>query len=645
MADEHLIKPFSIERVCEPRLDVTQLSFKTVDVTESVYTRTLIHLQGASLPAGILAQPRRAGGGSTSAGSQPASGVLARMRDTIFNPGESIEPPPPVKPPPPFPLPPAQPVDEPEPPPTLVPYDLFIMLKYRQDWRPTGYGIGELLYTTSLMPNEELVLEMKTWETSRVQQDSEDSTDQRNVSDIKTTASNSSEATTEAQTKTHESIDAKGSYSGFGATASVEGSWAQDVADLQKDIEKRTQDRAQQTTSEFRATHKVRIATSRESGSESKTTRRLRNINQAHTLNVSYYEVLREYAIEMTPYEVTVVLLGAEPDLVQPCGYSTWYGDHEPLSLGHLIRAVQSSSWVQEFIDAHGVSPIKVLRERWSAPLYDAALVRLEWWAEQGVEIRPQDREEFQRTVLRYVRPASGWIEPDEKGALRWAYEVIEGKERDLLQYLYEFMPYSPQQLLARAVAANMKTVAAAKALTATFARAVVPSLERSSALRAARVEVDLPRLDLQPSDSILVPGPFYNVPASTPDGWREFAGRWVDKQVIEQLDKLREGLGSPTKSWKTVLPTQGVYSDLALGICSGAEDYLEIARQFDLELKRLEIEKLKLEVAKLRLENQGLQAGKPQVLVETDAQSTSVNLTLNVPDASSKVEIKKPGA
>ena len=85
------------------------------------------------------------------------------------------------------------------------------------------------------------------------------------------------------------------------------------------------------------------------------------------------------------------------------------------------------------------------------------------------------------------------------------------------------------------------------------------------------------------------------------------------------------------------------MYSDLALGVCSGAEDYLEIARQFDLELKRLEIEKLKLEVAKLRLENQGLQAGKPQLLVETDAQTTSVNLTLNVPDASSKVEIKKP--
>lgn len=637
MADNEVIKPLTIERVCESKLDVAQLSYKTVDMTESVYTRALIQLQGSSLPAGILAEPRGVPGQTPL--RSPSTALLARPRWPVSGQPPTVVlpplPPPPEPPQPPEPPPPQD--GTAPPPPVLVLYDLFVMLKYRQDWTPTGYGIGELLFTTSLMPDEELVLEVKTWETSKVQQDTEDSTDQRNVSDIKSTSSSASEASTEDQTKTHESVDAKASYSGFGFSASVEGAWSQDVSDLQKNLEKHAQERAQQTTNEYRSTHKVRIATSRESGSESKTTRRIKNINQTHTLNVNSYEVLREYQVQVTPYEVTLALLGAEPGLAEPSGYSTWYDTPQPISLGQLIRGAQSAAWVQDFIDVYGVSPIKVLREKWSAPLYDAALVQLDWWGDPGIEIQPQEREDFQRTVLRYVRPTPGWVEPDEKGALRWGYEVVEGKEAELLAFLYGFLPYSPQQVLSRATQAKMTTSAAFKAMTSVFARAVVPNFERLAVFRSTRTMLEAPLLQLDPTQNILIPGPFYKADASSPEKWQEFAKNWVKKQVIDELAKLRASIGQPTKTWKTVLPTHSVYSDLALGVCSGGEDYIELTRQFDLELKRLEIRRLELELAKL-------QAGKPQVLVQTDAQTTSVNLELKMPDAASDVEIKKPG-
>jgi hypothetical protein len=518
------------------------------------------------------------------------------------------------------------------------------MLKHRQDWIPSGYGIGDLLYSTSLMPNEELVLEIKTWETSRTQQDSEDTTDQRNVSDIKSTASSSSEAATENQTKTHEAVDAKASYSGFGFTASAEVSWSEDVSELQKDIEKRAQDQAQQTTNEYRSTRKVRIATSRESGSESKTTRRIKNTNQSHTLNMNYYEVLREYDVEITPYEVTLVVLGAEPNLSDWTGYKTWYNEVQPISLGQLIRAIQDSTWVSQFIDIYGVSPIKILRERWSAPLYDGALVRLEWWGDDNVEIEPHERTEFQRTILRYVRPTPGWVEPDEKGALRWGYEIVEGKEAGLLEFLYEFLPYSAQQVMARA-RPKMSSVVAMRAMTARFERAIVPSMDRLATMRTARVSLEIPELELEDTRSILVPGPFYQANAGDPDAFRTRVKEWIQSQVVDQLIRLREPLGTPTKKWKSVLPTQGVYADLALGLCSGAEDYIEINRQFDLELKRLEVQRLTIELEKLRLEKDALQAGKPQVLVETDATNTSVKLDLSLAEAPSNIAIKKPGS
>ncbi|MFF4879504.1 hypothetical protein [Micromonospora sp. NPDC000668] len=640
MAEDVVIKPYKAERLCEPSLDVAQLTFKTVNITESVYTRALIHLQNASLPSGILSEPRRSPSDAAPRW-QPTAGVmfLNRPLDPMTIPdipaGPIVDP---LPPPNPNPTP-----EEPEPQPVLVPYELYVMLRYRQDWTPCGYGIGELLYTTSLMPDEELVLEVKTWETSRVQQDSEDATDQRNVSDIKSTASSASEAATEDQTKTHESVDAKASYSGFGFSASAEVSWSEDVTELQKNIEKRAQERAQQTTNEYRSSHKVRIATSRDSGSESKTTRRIKNINQAHTLNVNYYEVLREFDVEITPYEATLTVLGAEPNLSEWTGYHTWYNQPQPISLGQLIRASQSAAWVAQFIDVYGVSPIKVLRQRWSAPLYDAALVQLEWWGDDGIEIQPQDREDFQRTVLRYVRPTPGWVEPDEKGALRWGYEVVEGKEHDLLAFLYEFLPYSPQQLLARA-RSNMSTVAAVRAMTGRFARAVVPNFEQLAAPRIAHVSLETPELELADTRTVLVRGPFHGADITDAERWRQQAEAWIQEHVVGELIRLRANLGAPTKQWKSVLPTQGVYADLALGLCSGAEDYIEINRQFDLELKRLEIQRLQLEVEKLHLENGALQAGKPQVLVQTDAETTSVKLDLSLAETPSKVEIKKPG-
>jgi hypothetical protein len=642
MADA--IKPYEIERVCEPKLDVDQLSFKDVDATESVYTRTLIHLQGASLPAGIVVPSR-----PRPDLADPARTVALRIRKDDWEPREPREPRPPDGGQPEEPEEPgSQPEPEPEPEPSIMPWDLFVVLKYRQDWRSTGYGIGDLLFTTSLMPDEELVLEVKTWETSRVQQDREDTTDQRNVSDVKSTTSNATEASTENQTKTNEHVEAKGSYSGFGASASVEAGWSQDVSELQRNLEKTAEENSSQTTSEFRSTQKVRVAVSRESGSESKTTRRIRNINLAHTLNANYYEVLREYEVTLLPYEANLVLLGAEPNLAEGSGYVTWVDEPLSITLGQLMRLSQSAGWVQAFLDVYGVSPVKLIRERWAAPLYDAALVALEWWEDGDIQIRPEDREDFQRTVLRYVRPTPGWVEPDETAALRWAYEVIPGREKELLTYLYTFLPYSAQQILGRAAGARMQLSSAVSAITARFARAVTPPYERLTAERAERARrllaAETRHLQLQETSTFLIPGPFEGVEYIDQEKWRAFAEAWTDENVINQLTKLREGLNEPTRTWTTTLPTQGVYTDLALGICSGAEDYLEITRQFDLELKRMEIRKLRLELQKLRLENEAFEQGKPQVSVATEAETTSVNLEFAIPESPSRVAVTKPG-
>ncbi len=610
--DELLIRPYKVERVCSPHPNIDQLVLKEIDMTESVYSRALVKLKDASLPAAIV-------------------------YDSIEQMTLSY-----------------------------ITWDLFLALKYRQDWRPTGYGLGELLYSISLLPNEELTLEVKTWETSKTQQDETLSVEAKNVSDIKSTSSSTNEVTTEYQTKTHEYVDAKASYSGFGFNVSCAAGWAQDVNDMQKNFGKWTQDNSRQVTNEYRSTRKVQIALSRETGSEDKTTRKIKNINQAHTLNANYYELLREYELGLDLYDVALVLLGDEPQLTSvqlgasKGTYKVWPSmpglrcrDDDPskpmldesLSLGRVIQLSHSGTWVQAFTDRYGVSPIKLLREMWSAPLYDSAMVEADWGS-GNAQITDEQRKAFQSTMLQYVQPSPGWVEPDQNAALRWGYEIIPGLEDQALMYLYKFVPYSAAQMIARALSGGVEHEVAYEAIGAKYVAASIagplrkPSVSSLEAGTAARTTAAT--VQVHDTDKILIPGPFH--------GWsfEDFKLRipdWV-KSIINQFQGLERG---PIKvdgkdTWTTTLPTQGVYSDLALGICSGAEDYYEIQRQFDLELKRAEIEKLKLEVAKLELEKQFMEQGKPEssVLIKNPTDNVAISLGVNASNTSTQVEIQK---
>ncbi|MGH6805530.1 MAG: hypothetical protein ACREEJ_01555, partial [Ensifer adhaerens] len=366
MPDDTKIKLFEVERICKPDLDVSQLTLTSeVDRSESVYTQKYVKLANASLPGAVIVDED---------GSE------------IFN------------------------------------WDLFLILKYEQRWTPAGCGLGELIYTVSLVPDEELTLELKTWETSKTQQDREETIDQKNVSDIKDTNTNSSEVSETGETTTNTSVNGKAGYSGFGFSASIEAGWSENVKATQAENAKQTRDRSQQVTSEYKASHKVKLAVSREQGSESKTTRKIKNINRAHTLNVNYYEVLNRYQVSLSLTSVPLAMLGPEADLaadvllgdepilavprviaMQPAGRPpkftspSWPPDvvdvgpieespePEPtgtpptqppstLTLGRLIRYSQSPAWVSAFIDQNGFSPVKLLYELWSEQLYLGAV-------------------------------------------------------------------------------------------------------------------------------------------------------------------------------------------------------------------------------------------------------------------------------
>jgi hypothetical protein len=313
----------------------------------------------------------------------------------------------------------------------------------------------------------------------------------------------------------------------------------------------------------------------------------------------------------------------------------------EALTLGRLIRYSQSPTWVGNFVDENGFSPIKLLYELWSEQLYLGAVPPAE---ASGAGINDQERSAFRDGVLQFVRPIDGWVASDEKGKIRWGYEVIDGREADLLEFLYPRLPNSPSEMASRIGKTGLDRGTALDLAGRRFAE----SSERSPVSRPVRLSGamltrrSVPRMEIPELDTskIATQGPFNGTPIAT---FRTAVSSFV-ADITTKLADVRT-VQNPVQTWVATLPTQGVYSDLSLGVCSGAEDYLEIQRQFDLETRKLEIEKLKCEIEKLKLENQRLQGGEPSLVIQSDADQTSVNLNFTAPgETPAGVKIQTPG-
>src|SRR5262249_6708007 len=125
-------------------------------------------------------------------------------------------------------------------------------------------------------------------------------------------------------------------------------------------------------------------------------------------------------------------------------------------------------------------------------------------------------------------------------------------------------------------------------------------------------------------------------------DFTKDVIARAVKDKVVDELAAVRKTLGD-VGQWTATLPTHGVYADVSIGVCSGAEDYYEIQRQFDLESKRLDIGRLRLEVEKLSLENQAFAQGKvpDSLVVDNAGGTTTLNVDVALQKLPSKVEVK----
>lgn len=200
-----------------------------------------------------------------------------------------------------------------------------VMVPWRQTWTLTGFSRGALLSSLALTPQEEVLIELSSWErrSRSLTQSSETETEQSwESSDTSKDSDETFDELTSKQDFTWQvggSLDV--SYSPgvasiqVSANASVQST--QNVANVARTTASRTQEATQKAAARVRSRRTTTITETVESGSEQRVTRRIRNANLTRTLTFDFFETLAHYEIGLSfvPERLAVVALIENPEL------------------------------------------------------------------------------------------------------------------------------------------------------------------------------------------------------------------------------------------------------------------------------------------------------------------------------------------
>jgi hypothetical protein len=196
----------------------------------------------------------------------------------------------------------------PAPSPPIPSLRVAVFLPWRQVWTLKGLSRGRLLHSLSLAPQEETTIELFTWERHKktLEQSSQTDTEQT------VEGTDSTKDTSDVYTEVNRQRDFQWQVSGslratyrpvageitVGAQSEAQNKTA--IAEIGKTTQNRVHETVLKASTKVRAQRVTKISETTEWGSEQRVTRKVRNPNMCHTLNLDYYEVLAHYEIETT---------------------------------------------------------------------------------------------------------------------------------------------------------------------------------------------------------------------------------------------------------------------------------------------------------------------------------------------------------
>jgi hypothetical protein len=237
------------------------------------------------------------------------------------------------------PLPPSPPRDSfaavvIPPPPDGMGLQVAVFIPWRQTWKLKGFARGNLLQSFALAPQEEIMIEVSSWEQKRgpiLIQDASES-DVRQAQASASSATDIDDIFSELLTTHDYSWQFQGAIDvtmgGSGVTLGSNGDFneggANKLAAVAMNGHTNTREATNRATASVRAQRTTTISQASESGAAGRIVRKIRNPNQCHTITYDFFEILAHYDVELDFVPERLRLVATVPNPVR-------YDDFSPL--------------------------------------------------------------------------------------------------------------------------------------------------------------------------------------------------------------------------------------------------------------------------------------------------------------------------
>ncbi len=197
--------------------------------------------------------------------------------------------------------------------------ELVLHLPYRQQWTLLGYSRGELLSSISLTPQEEVTIELFTWDRTKRDAEQQSSLEREGTLSLDQT----SRLTTELMNEVTRNSDwgwnvdgkitvpVKGADVGFGGGVNDQ----QTLNRVDRATVQAISEAVEKATSRVKATHQTKVVETHEYGRETRTTRKIKNPNMCRVLTFDYFGVDASMCVRTTPLpdEARICVLTPNP--------------------------------------------------------------------------------------------------------------------------------------------------------------------------------------------------------------------------------------------------------------------------------------------------------------------------------------------
>lgn len=201
----------------------------------------------------------------------------------------------------------------------LPSFEFVLYLAYRQEWELLGYARGDLLNTISLAPQEEITIEVFTWDRFKSAEDTTEESGWESSLEAGFTGKTSRDITAESTRNEAWKLTSAGvNITGpkdIGVDVDVGGDFGTSLTTVNKDTVSLVNESTAKAATKARGMRQTKVSETHEWGSEERSTRKLRNENMGRSVSYDLFEVLASYQVktQAVPEQTRLAILGPSP--------------------------------------------------------------------------------------------------------------------------------------------------------------------------------------------------------------------------------------------------------------------------------------------------------------------------------------------